>query len=173
MTLIYIRKPYCLSEDLLLYTLDRIWENCTENKLHFFDLMSAMVVNRRSVVWLEQSSSHRVDELIEATANSITQNKLKLTKSQISLIAQISRHLHRYLLDRNCHIDLYDRLKSISFNNNEILNYLVRIIKNVVLNNPGSEARIAKMLVDCLDLLAKRKDAILQTFYVDVLGIER
>jgi|JI6StandDraft_1071083.scaffolds.fasta_scaffold77313_2 hypothetical protein len=142
-TLIYIRKPYRLSEDLLLYTLDRIWENCTEDKLHFFDLMSAMVVNRRSVVWLEQQDNKRVSDLIEATYTSISQKKLKLTKAQISLITQISRHLYDYLLRLNCHINLYNHLKTITFSNNEILNCLVRIIKNVVLNNPGSEVVIA------------------------------
>lgn len=172
-TLIYIRKPYRLSEDLLLYTLDRIWENCTEDKLHFFDLMSAMVVNRRSVVWLEQEDNRRVKELITATYASVADKKLKLTKAQISLITQISRHLYDYLLRLNCHINLYNHLKTITFSNNEILNCLVRIIKNVVLNNPGSEVVIAEMLVRDLDLLAQRKDAILQMFYVDVLGIER
>jgi hypothetical protein len=114
-----------------------------------------------------------VSDLINSTYASIDQNKLKLAKAQISLITQISRHLHAYLKELNCHINLYNRLKNITFSNNEILNCLVKIIKNVVLNNPGSESDIAEMLVRDLDLLAKRKDAILQMFYVDVLGIER
>ncbi len=91
----------------------------------------------------------------------------------MSLLTQISQHLYSHLLKLNCHINLYTKLKDITFTSNDILNYLVKIIKNVVLNNPGSEKEIATMLMTDLELLAKRRDAMLQAFYVDVLGIER
>lgn len=59
------------------------------------------------------------------------------------MVTQISQQLHQYLLGLNAHIDLYNRMKNVAFSNNEILNYLVQVIKNIVINNPGSEVAVA------------------------------
>lgn len=130
-----------------------------------------MVINKRSVDWLLQDDKKHVNNLITNIYDSIEKGKLKLIKAQMCFITQISQHLHKHLLELQCHIQLFNRLKAITFTNNDIFNYLVKMIKNIVINNPGAEVAVAELLVENIELLARRKEAILEMFYVDTIGI--
>ena len=54
-----------LSENLLVPAMDIVWSNCTEEKTHFYQLMSALLVDRRSSDWLKGNNYSKIDEIIK------------------------------------------------------------------------------------------------------------
>jgi len=53
--LLYLKKPLHLSENLILPAMNLVWQNCSDQKPHFYQLMSALLVDRGASAWLTDS----------------------------------------------------------------------------------------------------------------------
>ena len=47
-SLLHIKEPFRLSENLIIPSMDLVWQNCSEHKTQFYHLMSALLVDRRA-----------------------------------------------------------------------------------------------------------------------------
>lgn len=89
------------------------------------------------------------------------------------LLAQISCHDATFLREENTHIKLYNTLKVLVYPDSEVFDHLSKVIQNVVLGHKDQEKIIAEHLVKDVSLLVKRKDPILQKFYVGLMALEK
>lgn len=89
------------------------------------------------------------------------------------LLMIISYHEQEYLRKIKLHLDLYNRLKVLVFEDSEILDNFTKVVQNLVLEEGEEQEEIAKHLIADVGLLVKRKDPILQKFYVSLLGLEK
>lgn len=104
---------------------------------------------------------------------SIENNLIKSLNFQVFLLMIISSHESEFLKQERIHFDLYNRLKMLVYEDSEILDNYIRVIQNVVLGHPEEEEEFARQLISDVSLLVKRKEFILQKFYVGILGLEK
>lgn len=112
--LLHLKTPLKLSEDLLVPAMNIVWGNCTDEKTHFYQLMSALLVDRRSSNWLKSNDFSKIDEIIKETYASCTSADVKKLRLQLLLLSQISHHEPGYLRERKVHIELYNRIKNVT-----------------------------------------------------------
>jgi hypothetical protein len=62
--LLHIREPLSLSQALTVSAMDLIWQNCSELKTHFYNLMAGLLIDRKARVWIQDNSYAKVDQLI-------------------------------------------------------------------------------------------------------------
>ena len=153
--------------------MDMTWSNCTDEKSHFYQLMSALLVDRRSSNWLKGNNHKKIDEIIEETYSSCTHNDIKKLKLQLMLLSQISHHEPDYLRERKVHIELYNKIKNISHQENDITDSTLKLMKKVVLRHPEEEKEVARLLFEDVGLLVKKRDSHLQKLFVGLLGPEQ
>jgi hypothetical protein len=77
--------------------MDIAWSNCTDEKTHFYQLMSALLVDRRASDWLKSNNYSKIDDIIKETYSSCTHADIKKLKLQLLLLSQISHHEPAYL----------------------------------------------------------------------------
>ena len=119
--------------------MDIAWSNCTDEKTHFYQLMSAMLVDRRASDWLKGNNHKKIDEIIEEIYASCTSSDVKKLKLQLALLSQIAHHEPDYLREKRVHIELYNRVKKITHQENDITEAILKLLKKVVLRNPEEE----------------------------------
>ena len=61
----------------------------------------------------------------------------------------------------------------LNYQENDITEALLKLMRNVVLGNEQEERRMAKLLFDDVGLLVRRKDPLLQKLFVGLLGLEQ
>ena len=77
--------------------MNQVWLNCSEQKTHFYHLMSALLVDRGASAWLTDNAHSKVAQLVEETYLSCTHAQLKNLRLQLLLLSQISHHVPAYL----------------------------------------------------------------------------
>jgi hypothetical protein len=145
--LLHIRAPITLSDPLDVVVMELVWNNCTELRSHFYTLMAGLLIDRKAGKWLRESGLGKIDLLIESIYSSVTHNEFKNLKLQLFLLGQISYHEKDYLRAKQVHIELYHRLKATSHQDAEIIDAVLRIIRNIVLGNVEEEEKMAKILI--------------------------
>ena len=173
-TLIYLKHPYSLSNDLTEYALTKIYNSCSESKMHFYGFIIALLVSTRCSDWLKQDNNLKVNMVIKDLYEALVNGKERMVKYQIGFLIQAALHLNKYLLsEHNLHIELYNRVKTMKFQSGEVFDLLIKLFKNIIMNNPGSEVALVEHLIKDLETLPRKRDPSFQKFYVDILGIER
>ena len=61
----------------------------------------------------------------------------------------------------------------LNYQENDITEAVLKLMRNVVLGNEQEERRMAKLLFDDVGLLVRRKDPLLQKLFVGLLGLEQ
>jgi len=61
----------------------------------------------------------------------------------------------------------------LNYQENDIAEAVLKLMRNVVLGNEQEERRMAKLLFDDVGLLVRRKDPLLQKLFVGLLGLEQ
>jgi hypothetical protein len=61
----------------------------------------------------------------------------------------------------------------LNFQESDITEAVLKLMRNVVLGNEQEERRMAKLLFDDVGLLVRRKDPFLQKLFVGLLGLEQ
>jgi len=61
----------------------------------------------------------------------------------------------------------------LNYQENDITEAVLKLMRNVVLGNEQEERRMAKLLFDDVGLLVRRKDPFLQKLFVGLLGLEQ
>lgn len=69
-------------------------------------------------------------------------------------------------------MELYHRIKNANHQDNEVIDAVLRILRNVVLGNAEEEKRIAAILMEDVSLLVRKRDPFLQKLFVGLLGLE-
>ena len=172
-SLLYLKEPLKLEEDIHIKTLDTVWRNCSEAKPHFYLLLGALLVNKKSQEWLSSNQNEKTKTLVAQIKNSIENNIMKSLNYQVYLFMIISAHEKDFIRSEKIHLDLYNKLKMLVYEDSEILDLFTKVIQNAVLGHKEEEEEMARQLVSDVSLLVKRKDAILQKFYVGILGLEQ
>lgn len=62
--LLHLKTPLKLSDKLLVPAMDLVWSNCTEEKSHFYQLMSALLVDRRASDWVKSNNYSKIDDIV-------------------------------------------------------------------------------------------------------------
>lgn len=62
--LLHIRAPLSLSEPLVVQVMEQVWNNCTEQRTHFYTLMAGLLIDRKAGDWLRQSGLTKIDQLV-------------------------------------------------------------------------------------------------------------
>lgn len=176
LTLVYIKPPYVLSNDLIEYTLNKVFEKCSSESIHFYDVLTSLIVSKRCRNWLEKNNNSIVDAFIANLLTSFAENKSAKTKiilAQLIFLVASALHLSKYMLQKhNLHIEIYNLVKSKQDFSVEIYNLSGRLIQRIIFNNPGSEKGFMEHMIKDLESLQKRKDVNFLKFYMDLLGIE-
>ena len=61
----------------------------------------------------------------------------------------------------------------LNYQENDITEAVLKLMRNVVLGNEQEERRMAKLLFDDVGLLVRRKGPLLQKLFVGLLGLEQ
>jgi hypothetical protein len=131
------------------------------------------LVDRRASDWLKSKNYSKIDEIIQETYASCAHTDIKKLKLQLLLLSQISHHEPAYLRERKVHLELYNKIKNITHQENDIIEAVLKLTKKVVLGNPAEEKEIAQLLYEDVALLVKRRDPYLQKLFVGLLGLEQ
>ena len=170
--LLHIRAPLALSEPLVVQVMEQVWNSCTEQRTHFYTLMAGLLIDRKAGDWLRQSGLSKIDQLVESVYSSVTHSEFKNLKLQLFLLGQVSYHESQYLREKQLHVELYHRIKNANHQDNEVIDAVLRILRNVVLGNAEEEKRIAAILMEDVSLLVRKRDPFLQKLFVGLLGLE-
>ena len=71
------------------------------------------------------------------------------------------------------HIELYNRIKNVIHQENDITEAVLKLMKKVVLGDAVEEQEMARLLYEDVELLVRRRDPSLQKLYVGLLGLEQ
>jgi len=74
-----------------------IWDNCSEIKVHFYNLMASLLIDRKVSIWLKKDEFSKIKILIDSIYKSIKHKEFKKLKLQIVLLSQISYHTPEFL----------------------------------------------------------------------------
>ncbi len=74
--------------------------------------------------------------------------------------------------EKGVHIELYHKIKNANHQDAEIIEAFLKIVRNIVLGIPEQEERMAKILLEDVGLLVKKRDPFLQKLFVGLLGLE-
>lgn len=172
LNLLHMKSPFKLKLDLLVETMDIVWKNCTEHKIHFYHLLSALLVDRRASHWLKSDNYVKIEQLLSETYSFCDNADIKNLKLQLPLLSQVAHHEPKYLRDKSVHIQLYNRIKTITHQETDITEAVLKLMKKVVLGEEKEEQKIAQLLFEDVGLLVKRRDPFLQRLFVGLLGLE-
>ena len=114
-SLVFFRPPLALSENIQIKTLDTVWNNCSEAKPYFYQLMGALLVNKESCEWLKSDDHSKTKDLVEKIIKSIESNSVKILAYQMYLLMIISAHESDFLRVNKIHLDLYNRMKVLVY----------------------------------------------------------
>ena len=170
--LLHIKAPLSLTDNLIVTVMEIVWNNCTDLRPHFYNLMAGLLIDRKAGQWLRESSLDKIDILLGSIYNSLAHNEYKNLKLQLFLLGQISYHEAPFLREKGVHIELYHKLKNANHQDTDIIETFLKIVRNIGLGIPEEEEKLAKILLEDVGLLVKKRDPFLQKLFVGVLGLE-
>ena len=98
-----------------------VWANCSEAKPYFYYLMGALLVDEKALNWLIEDNHSKCITLINDIKKSTENNNIKLLHCQMYLLMVISYHEKEFLREKKVHLELYNRVKLLIFEDSEIL----------------------------------------------------
>lgn len=170
--LLHLRAPLTLSEPLTVPVMEIVWRSCSDQRPHFYTLMAGLLIDRKAGQWVRESGLEKIDQLVESVYSSITHSEWKNLKLQLFLLGQISYHESQYLRTRQVQVELYNRLKNANHQDTEIIEAVLRIMRNIVLGNVVEEEKMAQLLLTDVGLLVRKRDPFLQKLFVGLLALE-